>query len=828
MLNFPPGAAIFAAAGLVAAAGPILIHLLNRRRYRVVSWAAMDFLLEAVQRNRKLLQLRDLLLLLLRTACLALFGLALARPYFSDAGAASSANQPFHAILLVDNSLSMGYQKLDGTLLDEAKARAKEFVDDLPDGSRISVVPLCGSMAGYSLDAYRTKEDARDALDKIDVADRSAGASLAASRALEASARVPDMPVKRVVLLGDQQLINWPLKGLGPEFKSLAEMQVVAIAPPEIENTWIQKFTLQDSIADVETPAVLTAEIRHEGPSPRSDVQVKLSIDGSEVSSSTINLEPGQTREVTFEHRFDVPAEPGRPLFLPVQVSIQGDRLAGDDSRMLAVPVVASLPVVFIDQYGRDEDPAKNLYGESRHLRRLLSPVTSRSDAQRPLVEIRHLKIDELDREVLTDARLVVIAGIASPEGAVPLLRDFVKQGGQLVIIGGAEFDPSAWNNAAWLDGKGILPAPFKPELVGKMPEEAGAELHPFMLSFRSMSHDYFQLADTSDQELEELYALPYFFKIAAADTSDEVLSPLLKAETQRIAEEQTLLKTADAHEKEWAEREADGTLDNAQREARDAEREQLAELLPRWLLWAQDRYEDGDDQTKPADLAERGQPRVLARYDNQLPFLVERRIGNGEVLLVTSGMFSTWNTLPKTNAMLLMDRILRAHLERTLPERNLSTFDQLTLPVSDRNAMYTLARPDGRTEPLMVEALGADAYGLRVRGALERGIYKVTSYRMDQSASQEGFDNKLSEIVLAVNGPATESEPAVIDEAGLRERSGEAKYRWVARGEPISLEGSLVRGQNLWKWLIAAVLACLLLELAVLAKPAAAGEGAK
>jgi len=68
-MTFLPSLAVwpFAVAGLIAAAGPIIIHLLNRRRYRTVHWGAMEFLREAVQRNRRILQLRDLLLLLLRT-----------------------------------------------------------------------------------------------------------------------------------------------------------------------------------------------------------------------------------------------------------------------------------------------------------------------------------------------------------------------------------------------------------------------------------------------------------------------------------------------------------------------------------------------------------------------------------------------------------------------------------------------------------------------------------------------------------------------------------------------------------------------------------------
>ena len=53
-------------AGAMAAAVPVIVHLLNRRRFQVIEWGAMDFLLEAVSRSRRIFELRDLLLLLLR------------------------------------------------------------------------------------------------------------------------------------------------------------------------------------------------------------------------------------------------------------------------------------------------------------------------------------------------------------------------------------------------------------------------------------------------------------------------------------------------------------------------------------------------------------------------------------------------------------------------------------------------------------------------------------------------------------------------------------------------------------------------------------------
>jgi hypothetical protein len=169
MISFLPGGEWLALAGLAAAAGPVLIHLLNRRIFRRIDWAAMDFLLEASRRSKAFLRLRDLLLMALRMAAVALFGFAVARPFLSTGGAAATSG-PVHAILVLDNSMSMGRERLGGaTLLDDARARAAEFIEQLPTGSRISVLPLCGSPTGTSLDAYRVKEDALEAVAAVPV-----------------------------------------------------------------------------------------------------------------------------------------------------------------------------------------------------------------------------------------------------------------------------------------------------------------------------------------------------------------------------------------------------------------------------------------------------------------------------------------------------------------------------------------------------------------------------------------------------------------------------------------------------------------------------------
>src|SRR5258706_433004 len=56
----------FAFAGAALASIPIIIHILNRRRFKTVRWAAMEYLLQAMRKNRRRLKFEQWLLLATR------------------------------------------------------------------------------------------------------------------------------------------------------------------------------------------------------------------------------------------------------------------------------------------------------------------------------------------------------------------------------------------------------------------------------------------------------------------------------------------------------------------------------------------------------------------------------------------------------------------------------------------------------------------------------------------------------------------------------------------------------------------------------------------
>lgn len=857
-------------AGLACAAVPIIIHLLNRRRYRVVNWAAMDFLRQALQRNRRIMQLRDLLLLLLRTAAVFLFGMALAQPFFeSGSDEEFDRNQPLHAVMVVDNSLSMGYQEgLDRTLLGKAKDRAEEFIKQLPRGSRITVVPLCGSPGSYSLDPYRTPNDAIGALNQIDVVHRTGSFAGAANLAQKASEAEPNY-AKRVVFIGDQQQGNWRGSLQPEELQQFPSMQVVDASANEPENSWISDFRLEDGIADVETPATFTVRLRHQGPLPRKDVQISLWVRDkdvfNEVVPKRVDLESGTgEQEVVFKHVFnDINVEPGKVTYVPVKVTLatdEHDRLALDNERFLVVPVVAAVPVVFVDQYGAlGEKPSLNRYGETWPLRRWLAPVVSRTEESRQLVKIRHLTVDELSEESLADARLVVIAGVRDPAAKVDLLRDYVRQGGQLFIAAGGEFNPGAWTSSAWLEGQGVLPVPLKSDFRGTLPGSESTDYEWFEISYDNVmqTHALFRLGGVSDEELASLYGEAIFFQVAEAESLEQLHEELLESEKERLQEELTFLAEARQRLEQFATLESEGRLTDEQRAQRVADQERLSRLRPDWLRWVE-RVESetlpdepAQRQAKLEQLARRSLPQLLARFrrlnDAQagagesgtpegayLPAVIQRNIGQGRVVLSTGGVTKEWTTLSQSNTILMFGRILRSMLRSTLPQRNFAAQDRIHLPVDAdiSGLVFQLQRPAAGSEPPIVEELragylDAQTRGLTINDPLYQGIYTVTAYQAADSADQRIERQRRWETVLAVNlydaGGSSESDLGALSRDEFEERMAgvDVPVSWVGPSESISLAGAAVRGQNSWLYLTLGVLALLLAEIAILAWPA-------
>ena len=235
----------------------------------------------------------------------------------------------------------------------------------------------------------------------------------------------------------------------------------------------------------------------------------------------------------------------------------------------------------------------------------------------------------------------------------------------------------------------------------------------------------------------------------------------------------------------------------------------------PRWLNWTNPLGRHYSEFT-PEQLVARNRPRILGQYDNKQAFLVERRIGQGHVQLLTSGVFPEWNDLSVDTGVLLLDRIVRTSLVRSLPERTMATQAEMVIPVSTRHqhADHKLTWPvhsTNGTEAVAVELLGSQKHGVVIRGATDRGFYQLIRSETDS-------DNEVPVMLLGFNGTSDESDLTLQQTEELQAQVPDSRVRWLSEGETLSLEGETYLGSGTWRWLMYLLLVLLLIEMGVLA----------
>ena len=163
-LSFVYGAILW---GSVAAAAPVVIHLLMRSKPRKVVLPTLRFVKTTHRANISKLKLKHLILLVMRMAAIVLAVLILGRAFLPGYRSSDGSSVPSAVVVVVDNSASMGYRLGGRTLLDRGKQVAAEIVESLPAGSRVAVITTDPGKtgAGFLVDRKLAGQHVTDAAD---------------------------------------------------------------------------------------------------------------------------------------------------------------------------------------------------------------------------------------------------------------------------------------------------------------------------------------------------------------------------------------------------------------------------------------------------------------------------------------------------------------------------------------------------------------------------------------------------------------------------------------------------------------------------------------
>ena len=147
--------------GLAAAAIPFLLHLFQRRTPPELEFPAVRYLAEAERRTARRLRLRHLLLLLLRTALIAVIVLAAARPLVPARGSGGT-HAPTALVVILDNSVSSGVTGGGRRALERLRLAARASLAATSPADRVFLVLADGIVRGGTRDGLLAAVDSAD------------------------------------------------------------------------------------------------------------------------------------------------------------------------------------------------------------------------------------------------------------------------------------------------------------------------------------------------------------------------------------------------------------------------------------------------------------------------------------------------------------------------------------------------------------------------------------------------------------------------------------------------------------------------------------------
>jgi hypothetical protein len=121
---------------LFAIAIPILIHLFNFRKHKTIYFSSIRFLKEIKEENKKISNLKNILILLCRILAIAFLVLAFSKPYIPIKNQQKTEN----IFIYIDNSLSMDANFGEGNLIEIAKEKARKIIQSYPAESNFYLI----------------------------------------------------------------------------------------------------------------------------------------------------------------------------------------------------------------------------------------------------------------------------------------------------------------------------------------------------------------------------------------------------------------------------------------------------------------------------------------------------------------------------------------------------------------------------------------------------------------------------------------------------------------------------------------------------------------
>ncbi len=410
--------------GLAAMVVPLLLHLFAKRRAHEVVFPSIRFLRLLQTDKIRLLKLKQLLILLLRTLILAFIVLGFARPAVRSA---FRENARTSAVIIIDATASMTYTDNGEMLFNRARRIASDILGLMREGDRFAVIV---SGASPVVIEPGMTDDARILADHLALNDPSlTGGNPSHAFAMAAEMLASSQTLNReLYYLTDRSMNALPdSMTLDPSIR----LYVVILGPENRSGSVFDELRMTERMISPGHPLTFQAvgQVGHGA----ADAEVSFFVNGERKQQGMVVAQPGGrfSSEFTF-----TPESPG---WYNVSAAVEEGYFDAGEIRRLAFLVPRPVHVLIVSSG----------VAEGFFLERILTPDPSDStfivDTIRP---------EQADQASLDQADVVILSGVTGLAEPVTqaLISEVLSGGKGLVVIPPQNADTPLYRNGIFRD----------------------------------------------------------------------------------------------------------------------------------------------------------------------------------------------------------------------------------------------------------------------------------------------------------------------------------------------------------------------------------------
>jgi len=464
---------------------PIIIHLFQLRRYRLVYFSSLKFLKQLDIEQKRRSRLKELLLLLIRILLISMLVLAFAHPYFPGKTAPISSQQSVG--IYIDNSLSMENEADGQSLLDHAKEAALKIIEKHPEETRFFL--LHNSNIFNSKFPLETRE-AITVIESLSFSSATTSISLILERFDQITNNLDEGDTKMLYIFSDYQnsFLNTGTGITDPDFNTILGKLPNGIS----NNIFIDSCWFNSPVNSVDKRLTLHARIRNNSDQDLNRFPVHLIIQDSLLAQETASIGAYSSDELEFSYNLE-----------------NGGWQKGKIE-------IRDYPVSFDNQFYftyfiSEKAPVLQIYTnrENQHLKALFE-----SD---PYFEYHNSPSGAIPYQDLGNFKLIILNSVESfSPNLSKLLHDYVEQGGNLFVIPGREGSMAGINRFTR-----SFDAPVFSNLIVRKTEVRIPD---------NMQEFYDRISMNPDQQVELPSFLKYYRLVGNLPKSE----PILSSETGR------------------------------------------------------------------------------------------------------------------------------------------------------------------------------------------------------------------------------------------------------------------------------------------------------